>query len=135
MSLLSVGNEFIQCGSGRMHIFGSKHCKLFITAKNMGVPLCLHSYIRLLTNNIYYRNVFTDPDTLALLPEDGHLCSMTLEWPRIAILYNPSLPSFQNLSLGLSLNSSLSHAQRLCCKSAKVMLLTQVIFTTRKKSQ
>ena len=32
----------------------------------------------LLTDNIYYHNIRIDPDTLALLPEDGDLCSMTL---------------------------------------------------------
>ena len=38
----------------------------------------------LLANNVYYRNIRIDPDTLALLPEDGDitgLCSVTLESP------------------------------------------------------
>ena len=36
----------------------------------------------LLANNIYYRNVRIDSDSIALLPEDGDLtglCSMTME--------------------------------------------------------
>ena len=38
----------------------------------------------LLANNVYYRNIHTDPDALALLPEDGDvsgLRSMTVDSP------------------------------------------------------